>query len=525
MMKEHEMRTWSIAAAAAALAIPLSFLAVGPALAATTKQLTVQVIDANGKPATTADVQLVNIGTSTDIDMGTRRHLDLRAGTYNVAAWIITGSGASQSYTLADQVVSLTANKTVVLDARKGKRVRISLNNTTAQAELLEIAPIVHGQWAFNPTTIEPTAGDAYVVPMHNRMLTLYVYSVWEKKGNTVANPSPFRYDIMHVFTGGIPSSPVVRTRTSQLARINVTVRATDAEQTATLTLGPQPRIGTLPLNATSTLGSTPAHLVSYRTPGWQWTPQVDWYNAAETMTLEDSDLNQAAYGRGTYSEVWGSAVLSPQPGGVYAQIDEHELQAGLVASAFPVSDPLHPTDQGALASEQVRLYAGTKLLGRTGGATINVKIPDVNRQYQLTLSATRPAGSALSTSIRGVWKFMARGTGNNYSVPAQLFGLKLLAGGLNGRNESASGSVTKVTLHVYSALTGEPAMVPIVRAWASANDGGSWTKVTVRKTGGHYLLSIRNAKAAGFTSLRLYVSDGHGNSEELTVIHAYGVS
>ena len=520
------MRTRSsIAAAAAALAIPLSLLAAAPVLAATTKQLTVRVIDANGHSATTADVQLLNVGRNTNIDMGTRRHLNLRAGTYNVAAWIITGSGASQTYTLADQVVSLTANKTVVLDARKGKRVRISLNNPAAQAELLEIAPIVHGQWAFNPTTIEPAPGSAYVVPMRNRMLKLYVYSVWEKKGNTVANPSPFRYDIMHVFAGRIPSSPVVRTRTSQLTRINVTVRATDANQTATLSLGPQPRIGTLPLNATSTLGSTPAHLVSYRTPGWQWTPQVDWYNSAQTMTLEDSDPNQAAYGRGTHSEVWGSAVLAPQPGGVYAQIDERELQAGLVGSAFPVSDPLHPTDQGALSSEQVRLYSGSKLLRRTGGATINVKIPDVNRQYRLTLSATRPAGSALSTSIRGVWKFMARGAGNNYSVPAQLFGLQILPAGLNGRNEAGSASATKVTLHVYSALTDEPAIVRTVRAWASANDGGSWAKVTVHRTGGHYLFSIRNAKASGFTSLRLYVSDGHGNSEELTVIHAYRVS
>ncbi|HUC26551.1 MAG TPA: hypothetical protein VMA73_27935 [Streptosporangiaceae bacterium] len=520
------MRTRSsIAAAAAALAIPLSLLAAAPVLAATTKQLTVRVIDANGHSATTADVQLLNVGRNTNIAMGTRRHLNLRAGTYNVAAWIITGSGASQTYTLADQVVSLTANKTVVLDARKGKRVRISLNNPAAQAELLEIAPIVHGQWAFNPTTIEPAPGSAYVVPMRNRMLKLYVYSVWEKKGNTVANPSPFRYDIMHVFAGRIPSSPVVRTRTSQLARINVTVRATDANQTATLSLGPQPRIGTLPLNATSTLGSTPAHLVSYRTPGWQWTPQVDWYNSAQTMTLEDSDPNQAAYGRGTHSEVWGSAVLAPQPGGVYAQIDERELQAGLVGSAFPVSDPLHPTDQGALASEQVRLYSGSKLLRRTGGATINVKIPDVNRQYRLTLSATRPAGSALTTSIRGVWKFMARGAGNNYSVPAQLFGLQIVPAGLNGRNEARSASATKVTLHVYSALTGEPTIVPTVRAWASANGGQSWTRVTVHKAGGHYLFSIRNAKAAGFTSLRLDVSDGHGNSEELTVIHAYGVS
>jgi hypothetical protein len=516
----------SVAVAAAVLALPFATMTSTPAMAATTHALTVKVIDADGHPAASTDVELCKIGTSKYIEMGAGRRRNLSPGTYNVAAWITTGSGANETFTLADQVVKLTASKTVVLDARQGKRVRVSLDNRSAQPELLEIAPIVGGQWAFNPTTIEPPAGNASVVPMRNKLMTLYVYSVWEKKGSTLASPSPFRYDILTTFHGAIPSAPVIRTRTSQLARINVTVRATDPDQTATLDLSPQSRVGSLPLSATTTLGGTPAHLVSYRTPGWQWEPLIDWDNATtNAITLEDYDPNQAAYRHRTYSEVWGAAVLAPQPNGVYAQTDERQLQAGLVGSAFPIGDSLHPTDQGSLATEAVRLYSGSKLLRHTAGGTINVKIPDVRRQYRLTLSATRPSGSALSTSVRASWKFMAKGSSNNVSVPAQLFGMQLLPGGLNRANQARGGALTRVSLRIYGAITAEQVRLPSVEAWASGNDGKTWAKVTVHKSGGHYVFSVRNAKAAGFTSLRLYVSDRHGNSEELTVVHAYRVS
>ena len=45
-----------------------------------------------------------------------------------------------------------------------------------------------------------------------------------------------------------------------------------------------------------------------------------------------------------------------------------------------------------------------------------------------------------------------------------------------------------------------------------------------MHQVGAHYVVFVRNASQAGYTSLKVYVADGHGNSERLTVIHAYGV-
>jgi hypothetical protein len=510
--------------AAAAVALSLTALSAQQASAATVHRLTIVVLDRSGH-SSDADVQLLNVaaGLNVNTDLGTSRHRDLRPGVYNVAAWIISGTGTSPTYTLADQLVDLNSNKTVTLDARQGRRVRLSLDNPSAQAELLEFAPLISGQaWAFNPASIDPPVASAYVVPMTSKYMTLYVYSVWEKKGNTVADPSPFRYDIIRVFRGGIPRSPVIRTRTSQLARIDITVRSTDADQQATLALAPEPGGAILPLNATTTLGATPARLVSYRTPGSQWQPVVDWQSQAGT--LEDTDLSQPAYGPGRHSELWGAAVLSPRPDAMYGLVSGRSLQAGFYTDGDPLGDPLHDTDQATGITKLLRLYSGSRLLTSGHGDVVSARIPAVLRHYTLTLGVTRSPGALLSTRIDGVWHFTA--TGGSPGTAVQLFGLRVLPAGLSGRNQAAAGSLTRVGLQIDSAVTGTEVQValPVVRVWASANDGMTWRRASVHEAGGRYVLSVRNAAAAGFTSLRIYVSDGHGASEELTVIHAYSV-
>jgi hypothetical protein len=216
--------------------------------------------------------------------------------------------------------------------------------------------------------------------------------------------------------------------------------------------------------------------------------------------------------------------VWAPATGAVFGQIDGRQLQAGIQESDFPIGDPLHPSDEGSLATKLIRLYSGGRLLAQTHAYQVSVRMPTVSRQYKLTLSATRPAGALLSTSVSGVWRFMAKGSGNDFSVPAQLYGVQLVAAGLDGRDGAAGGSLTNVALRIDSGLTGAQARPRTVDAWASVNDGASWRAVTVRWAGSHYVVAIRNASAAGFTSLRIYVADGHGNSEDLTVIHAYGV-
>ncbi|HYK29768.1 MAG TPA: hypothetical protein VEV61_17505 [Streptosporangiaceae bacterium] len=507
--------------AAAALALPLSAATIAPAQAVTLHRLTVRVIDRNGHAATDAQVQVFGVHSAVSAFMKTGGHRALRAGIYNLAVWITTGTSPNQSFTLADKVINLNRDRTVVLDARKGLKVRLRLDNPSAQAETLEVAPIVNGNWAFNPWYFDnEPPGLTYAVPMRSKFMRLYIYSVWEKKGTTPANPSPFRYDIVKVYRGGIPASPVTSAHTARLARVQVTVRATNANEKAWLGVAPRRGVNPAaepPLAGSTYLGSTPAHVLSYRTPGYQWSPSVYWQSPS--VTLQDENLNQNPYGLGLHRELWGSAVFAPAADSVFAVQDVgRTMIAGMVESDFPISDALHQTDSGTGVTKTWHLYQAGRLLAQSHRMEFHVRVPTWDKQFRLTLHTERAAGALLSTRVSATWRFFAN---RGYGV---IYGVRLLPAGLDLRNRAAAGSLTKVALRVDGVETSNAVFLPTAKAWASSNDGTTWHRVTVRRSGNHYVLSVRNASAVGFTSLRVFVADGHGNSENLTVIHAYRV-
>jgi hypothetical protein len=527
-----DMSVLPVAKVVSAALVGAASLSAAPhaAAPATRFQLTVRIIDRSGQPAKPIDLQFLNLASGTNIDLGQNTSHKVRPGRYNVAAWIGTGTGNAQTFTLADQVIDVTRNRTITMDARQGRRVRVKLNAPEAVQEVLEFAPIVRGHWAFNPSGIADSlnggtfAAPAYVVPMKARGMTLYTYTVWEKKGNTATRPSPFRYDIINVYRGGFPAHPTYTVRTSALARISVGVRATDQNQQATLMLSPIGRSGPpLPLNAGTTLGATPARLTSYRSPGYQWQPIVDL--TSPSGEIRDNVLNMNPYGRGHFTERYFSAVLAPQAqNGPNATVESRQMQ---VSAGFSLlGDPLHmgDTDVSSGVTARLRLYSGGRLLASSHGGNLNLRIPAARHWYSLHIDATRTPGATLSTQIHAVWRFSAHGTTGGFAFTPQLYASQLLPGGLNWRNQAAAGVVTPVTLRLYSPYSVTPTLLHVVRAQASSNDGKTWRLVTVRRRGSRYVLSVRDPQHAGFVSLRLYVRDGSGNSESLTVIHAYGV-
>jgi hypothetical protein len=489
-------------------------------------ELSVRIIDRAGKLAKPLDLQLMNLarpGGNIDLGQGTSRSVP--PGRYNVAAEIGPGSGGAQTVTLADRIVNVTRNTTITLDARQGRLFQVSLDAPGAVREVLELTAVVDGSWAFNPgmlVVLDP-AQSVYVVPMTARAVTFYAYSVWERPGSTPANPSPFRYDIINVYRGGLPAHPSFTVRKSSLAKISITVRATDQGQQATLFLLPMSAGGqNLPFNDQTTLGATPARLVAYRSPGYQWQPIVDLQSPAGEIS--DTVVNMNPYGHGRFTERYFAAVLSPQHGGAFAGAQNQTLQAGIIGS--PLGDPLHPdsTGQGSGLTTTLQLFSGSRLLASSHGPMVQARIPLATRWYDLHLDAARNASATLSTQIHAIWHFPLHGTSHGIGISGKLYQMQLLPAGLDGLNRAASGITTPVSLRVFSSDTARPLLLHVVRAQESADDGQTWQHVTIRIHGDHYLLSVPNPPHAGFVSLRLYVKDSTGVSEQLTVLHAYAV-
>jgi hypothetical protein len=174
-----------------------------------------------------------------------------------------------------------------------------------------------------------------------------------------------------------------------------------------------------------------------------------------------------------------------------------------------------------------LRLYSGNHLLAQshldTFGANLSARIPMARHWYVLHVDATRTPGATLSTQIHGVWRFYAHGTTDQAFFDAHLDAIRLLPSGLDLRNQAAPGALTRVVMRVQE--NGSPAIpIRLARAYASADDGSSWHAVKVQARGSTYVFDVRDPKQAGFVSLRMYIKDAAGDSELLTIIHAYGV-
>jgi len=515
----------AILATVIAVAAPLAVASGASAQAVAVHRLTVKIT-----ATSSASITVLDLADGSVRHLSGNGTLDLGAGTYNVAAWFGLGS---QTVTLADQVVDLDRNRTVTLSAAGGVGVSVSVDNPAAQEESLELAPFAGRYWATptNPAGSLPTApvpslpvDHTYIVPMTSKLVTLYVYSVWQRAGSSAADPSPYRYDIVQAFHDGFPSTPNISAKTSQFARVDVTARAFDADQQASLNLDPLPQqVGAEPLTATTALGGTPAHLVSYRSPGFRWQSLMFWQSPSTVPhaanELEEYNTSEPLYQLGRYTETWGQAVFAPQPDTVQVERAAPYLLAGLFGS--PWADPFHAADGAEFQKLTLRLYSGGKLAGEQRGPQIKIRLPRKATTCTLIATATRLPGAGLSSLVTGTWQFTAGGS----VVMSRILSVTIAAGGLNDANQAPAGSQTAITLGIFSRPEWLTYPISSVRAWASANNGATWQLASVRKVHGRYVVYVRNAKAAGYTSLRVYVADNHGNSEKLTVIDAYGVS
>lgn len=498
-----------IVAVAVAVAGALPGFAVSAASAAAAKPvLTVKAIDRAGNVAA-PDVRLVNVATGASIDMAGQTKLAIPAGTYNVATWIVS---PDSSDTLTDQVVTVTASRTVTLDARKGVHIKTTLTGQAVSGALLQVGLMIGSAWGLS-TSMGNQAGAIYVVPVASKYLTVYAYAVWD--GYRAS--AHYRYDIVQVFHGGIPASPVIAATQSKLAQVDVTIRKTDANQQAMLMLEP---MASMPLGfaAMTSMDPTPVTLITYRTPGFQWQPSVGLDASGGGVRTEQ--LNMAPYGVGVFHETYENAVLSPGQC-MTANVMAHQLRVGLPGACSLIADPLHPDSTASGITQRFQLYGGTKLLASTAGGMATATIPAAKRKYSLQVTADRAAGALISTQITGTWTFVTNGVPGPYSNAVHIYNEQLLPVGLDAANSAAAGSVTPVKLTMTDSFhTVLPAFVKI---YASADDGKTWKALSVKKSGNHYVVNVTNP-AAGFVSLRIYAGNNKGTSELLTVIHAYAV-
>ena len=442
------------------------------------------------------------------------------AGQYWIGATVTTPAGSKTTYsqTLVVRHVTVARSQTVVLDARPGKLVQVSLGVPGAVNEGNGVQACLAGGRA---GTWGETggAGALYVVPVDGKDMTFGYSSTWQTGSAT--------YYLAQQARGGIPRNPTYQVAAGGLAKENLVLRSgttTSGYQDWLLQrrFPSQCEIDELSLPT----AATPSRSTAYLSAGtWQF--KVLGYRSSWQGT---KDL---AAGH-SYTDTFGAAVFGP--GSDYPTLDSGQLS---YSPEEPFGDPLQRSGDECCDRSSISLSLNDLMLKhRTmteykASRSFSYRLQSAG-WYTMSIEASRfvPGRSLparmLSPSETTTWRFYV---GGQYaalgSVTMPVTSTAYLPQALNLKNQAQAGRPTRINVRVLRASepgwtsTGYPIKSISVRA--SFDGGAQWHKVRLVRQGAGWVAFVP-APAVGYVALRSTVTDIRGDSTVQTIYRAYQI-
>ena len=439
------------------------------------------------------------------------------AGRYLVAAAVPTPipNSSEPSLTMIAETVTVSRNTTVILDARKGKLLKVAFNVPGAQQVfqggalcdgLVGIGGMLAGVYD------DPT-GTTYVAPLP-KGVTLFWQSRWQSANGTL-------YDLAGSGAAGSKAAPDFTGRLSELAKVNLQLRtgtsAAGASSGVILDQGAncEPGGDLLQVNA-------PWGAIDYMQAG-AWAAQVNigarslWWNGGF----------KAGH---SYSLDFGAAVAGPWlpsiTGPLFPEFNGQQLAFGAEGL---IGDPVAQSSSDCSGRVTTTLIRGSRVLKTTHGdlcgGGLDARLAS-SGWYRLQVTGTQ--ASELSTKVTLNWRFYAR-TGPEQSWP-EAFPVTLTefrADGLNLENAAAPGAQTRIVAQIVKgAYPDSPTprnVLNSVRILASFDGGTTWQSLRLARSGNYWIAEITDP-ASGFVSLRSVVTNTAGDSSTQTIYNAYAI-
>ncbi|GGQ22816.1 hypothetical protein GCM10010140_61500 [Streptosporangium pseudovulgare] len=433
--------------------------------------------------------------------------------------WNVYAEFSERAYgkTVAHTAVRIAdRDQQVVVDARKGNPVRVTLDDPSAAPGRGHELSLSHGAWGIASLSGEDPNTRLFVVPARQEGLRYLLRTIWSSKD---AVPSPYLYDLADHRTGGLPEDPTYTARQKDLATVSSTFRASATAATGLPLSGPRFR-DDWPVFLVSPPQDMdlPGTLTYYRTPGLTWDSMLE----LGTHTLADG--GQAMKSGQRTRQTWNAAVTGPATAGIRGSRTRDTLAFSTVGL---FTDPA-PGRVGADTAA-----SGTATLSRNGnvlaeasltGCALNqwesrrfqAALPAESSVYTLRESMRRQAPySALSTAVESVWTFRSARTETERPLP--LMAVRYAPSGLDDLNRARPGSLTELPIRVEGAPS-------TLKLELFSDDGTSWRTVPARRTATGWTATIPNPRTPGFASLRATVNGTSGTTLTQTIIRAYAI-
>ncbi|GIJ61278.1 hypothetical protein Vau01_087940 [Virgisporangium aurantiacum] len=492
-----------------------------PAVAGTAA-LTVRAIDRLGRPAQDGEFFL----TRTDAP-GEDLYVAVRDGVTTVevpmGSYVLTGSvqtGPAEITWLAQPRLVVTGTREIIVDARAGRPVSVTVPRPTARPLFLEVrsmAPLADGQLAEEAFYTLGTDGVTLLQLPPDGPTGGYASMV-----SVLLGEDAYVYALAWRLPGGFPTG-FARTVTGRsLATVVATHGAQVAGSTAVKTLFPRPSAVSAVVGRSLSYALPFTRTEYYNTDsgGVDWQATVDEFDGLPHEDPYDGLLGTLS-GVGTRTEAWNMAVHGPALG----DPDLVEQWISRNGDTMVVAPRLF--GDGAGHAGLSRLRAGRTVLSRNGSVVAesaeaggNFTVPAAPGRYRLEVSATRAAPFTLSTTVTGVWTFdSGHVAGPDWWRPhlhSVSFAAPRDAAPLGADGTAPVGRTVALPFRV-AAQDGPvgPGVTPVIEV--SFDDGASWRQVAVSGQ----VATVRHPAGSGFVSLRARVADG-GTVSEQTVIRAY---
>ncbi|MEU9456432.1 hypothetical protein [Streptomyces sp. NPDC048277] len=521
------VRRRSLAFAGVAALVPLVASAVSAQAASAS--LTVTTLGRHGAKVSTT-VTVVNASSGQTYSVKSGKRLSLPSGRYIAMTDIYeSATDGLGTDTIGAQVVQVSGNKSVTIDARKGKAVKVSLDTPADVTGPPRISAQVCAANMDMPSAYSAGGwndeGALYAIPNSSKLLQFGYLAQWSGNDNYVAVKK----------TTGIPAAPGGSYKRSGLATMRFSVRSgteMGSQVDTALQAAPKTDDCTTDLMAGVRDENAPYSATVHLTPG-TWQPRDDIFGSngddvsggfPKLRTLTAGQSFTQSFGRAA----WGPMSYLPTLG---------QKSVGFLPDAL-IGDLDIGGGWGDVTKETVVLSKGgttvkkqTLTNWRTGDAQFSAGIRSAG-WYRLTVDAHRyrpgitfPAGM-LSPRVTLDWHFKVADPAR--AMVAPVFLTRFLPTGLNSHNQAAPSSTTTVDVTAGRSSQGPDAKLTKVTAksvkvWSSADGGKTWKAATVKRSGSAWQASVHNP-ASGAVALRSEVTDAAGDRSVETVYRAYAI-
>ncbi|HEY3559819.1 MAG TPA: S8 family serine peptidase [Kribbella sp.] len=406
--------------------------------------------------------------------------------------------------------VELTADRTVVLDARKAQPITTSVPNTQAKQANSSIGydrTLADGLFVYNATGFG--SGEMYTYNAGPKLpadqLIGHVTSQWGVPGDDgLFTNTPYLYGIANYFPGDFPTGFGRTVQQSELATVDSTVNATDGRRLFTMLFptGPNGDSGLariIRLDAPRTI----RYYVDETPYGFAGATEQDTDGSDLPFGRWHLDGKSILYKAGRhYQERWNAAAFVPS---VYAATRSADQ---LAVSLYSLSDADGHVGYTEMTPASTKLYRDGAEIGSSD-------------QFGSVSVKGQPAGKAtyklVTTGTQQLWPFSTRtelqatfrSSADQRNLPIYTVGFRPE---VDGSNAMVRRPVTVLPFEVRGS-------VAKVKIEYSGDGGATWRQAPV--AGGEAIFPTPAGKAV---SLRSTATDAAGNTTTQTVIAAYNL-